>query len=169
MPLTHIAQDLELPSGFEFQLASEKDLSRIEPLMQQYFMELGLKLDPGELDKDLDSFTDAYKDGGFLLITKKDTAVGCVGVRAMGPGRAELKRMYLKPGYRKLGLGGVLLQRGITLAREKGFESLFLDTRLDLKAANALYEKFGFKDIEDYNQNPRAERFMVLGLQKPNA
>ena len=164
MPRLHPSRNTGLPPGLELGLACEKDLPQLEPLMRQYFDELDLKLDPGELDKDLASFKDAYKEGGFILIKSKTTAVGCVGVRAMGRGKAELKRMYLKPGYRNLGLGRVLLSEGIALAREKGFASLLLDTRLDLKAANKLYEKFGFRDIEDYNQNPRAERFMMLGL-----
>ncbi|MBW1712336.1 MAG: GNAT family N-acetyltransferase, partial [Deltaproteobacteria bacterium] len=41
---------------------------------------------------------------------------------------------------------------------------LVLDTRLELKAANRLYEEMGFEDIDAYNTNPRAQRFMALNL-----
>ena len=90
--------------------------------------------------------------------------MGCAGLREIEPKVGELKRMYLDPGHRSHGLGRVLMDAALALARAKGFTRLVLDTRLDLKAANALYEKYGFIDIADYNQNPRAQRFMSLEL-----
>ena len=133
-------------------------------MVRAYFLELGLELDEAGLDRDIAHPGRSYQGGGILIALDRGTAVGMVGLRLMEPGTGEIKRMYISPDNRGSGLGRNLLEEVIGLARHKGLSRLILDTRLDLKAANTLYESFGFRDIEDYNQNPRAQRFMALEL-----
>lgn len=145
--------------------AEKKDLPELAKMAREYFKELGLTLDPRGLDRDVADPDKGYEGGGVLLALDGEAIVGMVGLRLLRPGTGEIKRMYLRPGHRGSGLGRRMLEAVIGLAREKGLTRLVLDTRLDLEAANALYESFGFRDIEDYNQNPRAQRFMELELE----
>lgn len=166
MPEPHepqLPEDL-VQKGYSLELYQDRDAIPVAGLMTAYFKELGLELDPASLDKDIDDPQKAYVGGGLLVLKHHGEAVGCGGVLRLEPGVGELKRMYLAPDHRGGGLGRALLEGAISLARELGFKSLRLDTRLELKAANRLYEKTGFQDIEAYNQNPRAQRFMVLSL-----
>ncbi len=144
--------------------ARKRDLPELGRLARAYFEELGLEYDARGLDRDMADPERVYEGGGILVALEGDKAVGMVGLRMLEPGTGEIKRMYLCPAHRGAGLGRRLLQVAIDLARELGLARLVLDTRLELKAANALYESFGFRDIEDYNQNPRAQRFMELEL-----
>lgn len=150
--------------AWEISRAKPEDLARIRTLTTDYFKELGLKMDQQGLDADLAEPIAGYAGGGLLLARRQGETDGMVGLRILEPGVGELKRMYIKPEVRDKGLGGRLMDQAIALARQLGLKRLVLDTRLDLKAANQLYERYGFKDIEPYNQNPRAERFMGLEL-----
>lgn len=152
------------PKGYRLELARTQTLRPVQGLMRAYFKELGLENDPACLDKDLQDLESGYQSGGLIVLVHEQEPVGCIGLRQIEPGVGEIKRMYIEPAYRKGGLGRALLESALNLARDKGFSRLLLDTRRDLKAANALYERFGFKDTKDYNQNPRAERFMILDL-----
>ncbi len=152
------------PQGYALRLALPADAPALESLMRDYFAELGLAPDPGGLDADLAGAGRGYLRGGMVLLCRQGRAVGCVGLRELEPGVGEIKRMYLAPAHRGGGRGRLLLEAVLCLARERGMRRLFLDTRRDLEAANALYEAAGFRDTSDYNANPRAQRFMVLEL-----
>jgi ribosomal protein S18 acetylase RimI-like enzyme len=93
--------------------------------------------------------------GGCLLLVKNGEAtVGCAGVRRWEGDIAELKRMYLQPETRGLGLGRQLLQTALEHARRLGYRSIRLDTLPNMQAAIALYRDFGFADIPAYRENP---------------
>ena len=145
--------------------ARQSDMPELALLARAYFDELGLEYDALGLDRDIADPEKVYQGGGILVALADGLAVGMAGLRLLEPGTGEVKRMYLCPEHRGSGLGRRLLREVIGLARELGLTRLVLDTRLELKAANALYESFGFRDIQDYNQNPRAQRFMELELR----
>ena len=144
--------------------AEKGDFPELARMAGEYFRELGLELDPQGLDRDVADPARAYQGGGILVALDQGRPVGMVGLRVIDPGTGEIKRMYIRASARSAGLGRRLMEAVIDLARQRGLTRLVLDTKLELKAANALYESFGFKDIEDYNQNPRAQRFMRLDL-----
>ncbi len=156
----------QAPPGYTFCLAGPADAEAAKALAIDYLAELGLDLDPDNLDSDVVDPVRGYESGGLILVRSGDEAVGCLGLRVIEAGVGELKRMYLAPPVRGRGLGRALLAAAIELARRLDLTRLVLDTRLDLTAANRLYEQFGFADIEDYNSNPRAERFMALDLKE---
>ena len=154
----------ESPNGYCLRLATAGDLVSISGLMRDYFNELGLEFDPDGLDRDLADPEAEYATGVLIVIERDGLAVGCAALRRVDSATGEIKRMYLSPEHRGRGLGELLLEAVLRMARSGGFSRLVLDTRRDLEAANALYERFGFEDIIDYNQNPRAERFLGLWL-----
>ena len=96
----------------------------------------------------------AHPSGVIFLIREDDIYTGCVAVRKKDEDVAELKRMYIKPGYRKGGLGSALLQKALDAAKEMGYKKIRLDTLSDMTNAIDLYTKFGFYAIEPYYFNP---------------
>jgi putative acetyltransferase len=72
-------------------------------------------------------------------------AACCGGVQIYGAEYGELKRMYVRPRFRGLGLGRRLLERLAAHARERGVELLRLETGIHQAEAIRLYEAFGFR------------------------
>jgi len=66
----------------------------------------------------------------------------------------EMKRLYVRPSARGLGLGAALVTAIINTAEEVGYAEMKLDTLPWLKEAFALYQRFGFVEIEPYYNNP---------------
>lgn len=94
--------------------------------------------------------------GAFLLMREDGRAVACGGVRALGTGVAEIKRMYVVPEARGRGLGRRMLAALEDEARALGYATLRLDTAEPLREARELYHASGYHDIPDYNGNAAA-------------
>ncbi|HVH23217.1 MAG TPA: GNAT family N-acetyltransferase [Pseudonocardia sp.] len=102
-------------------------------------------------DGEVDDPRAAYRAGALLLARSGGRAVGVVGVRGLGPGVAELKRMYVTPAARGLGAGRALLDAAVTTASGLGFRVLQLQTRpADMAVAHRLYRERGFLEIDGY-------------------
>ena len=65
-----------------------------------------------------------------------------------------MKRLYVKPFFRKNKIGKVLVEELLSSAKERNYEKMRLDTFLKLYAAVQLYKKFGFENISAYYNNP---------------
>ena len=94
---------------------------------------------------------------GELLIAidaQSDTAVGCVAVRPLPlsdvPKCCEMKRLYVAPGGRGLGLGRALAEEALRMAQDLGYEQVRLDTLQTMVTARSLYHSLGFVDCEKY-------------------
>ena len=94
--------------------------------------------------------------GTFLLAYEHDRAVACGGLKTVGPGVAEVKRMYVVPEARGRGVGRALLTALEDRARSMGFASV----RLDCERHNwPVYRAAGYAEIGDYNDNPFADHW----------
>jgi len=94
-----------------------------------------------------------------LLVVDGRRPVGCGVLREIEPGVGEIKRMWLHPDVRGMGLGERLLDELESLARQAGHREVRLDTNERLGEAIALYEGAGYRRVERYNDNPDATRF----------
>jgi GNAT superfamily N-acetyltransferase len=94
--------------------------------------------------------------GAFLVGWEDGRAVAGGALKRMGPGVAEIKRMYVVPDARRRGHARRLLAALEDAARELGYERVRLDTGARQPHARALYESAGFRPIPDYNDNPKA-------------
>lgn len=92
-------------------------------------------------------------DGCILLAFIADQAAGIACLHRIGPRTAEVKRMYVRPSNRGIGLGRAMLERLVERARAGGYESVRLDSPDFLTAAHALYRSNGFNDIEPYPES----------------
>ncbi len=97
------------------------------------------------------------KGGIYLAVSERDEVVGCIAFRPIpevGDRTCELKRMYVVPGARGIGLGRLLAHRVIDAARGTGYGVMKLDTSSTMIAAQALYTSLGFVPCEAYNADP---------------
>lgn len=135
--------------------------------MAQYFGELDTRFpsgfDPGDGAADAAALRSPH--GAFLLLRSDHTPIGCGGVQRIDEHTGEIKRMWIDPDWRGLGLGGRLLARLEAAARELGRTRVVLDTNETLVEAIAMYERAGYHSIERYNDNPYAQRWFAKDLQ----
>jgi len=134
------------------------DLDTVRTLLREYHALLGVDLCFQGFEAELRELPGAYAPpGGRLLIAVQDgMSVGCVALRPLGNARCELKRLFVRPGNRVLGIGRALTTRIVAEARAIGYEEMVLDTLPSMASAQRLYEEFGFKEIPPYCVNPIA-------------
>jgi len=145
----------------------EQYILDIKDIFREYREDLGLDLDFQDFEKELDDIPGEYSppEGAILLAEEESKTVGCVALRKIDDKTCEMKRMYVKPGYRGQGLGRKLASSIIDKAREKGYEKMKLDTLTTLKEANVLYRSLGFEECEPYRYNPLEDAlYMELEL-----
>lgn len=93
--------------------------------------------------------------GGALLIARDgDAAAGCVALRRIDAGTGEMKRMFVREGWRRAGLGRRLALAVIEEAHCLGYRRLVLDTLPKLASAIALYRDLGFRECAPYLPEP---------------
>lgn len=117
----------------------------------------------GPLDVDLAAAigsgppADLVAPDGLLLLARVDGApAGLGGLRHLDTDVAEVKTMYVDPGFRGIGLGRRILAELERLAAAHGCSRVRLDTSDYLTAAIALYRAAGYREVPDYNRNPKA-------------
>jgi len=86
----------------------------------------------------------------FFIARHDGEAVGCGGVQLFGREYAEVKRMWVRPQFRGLGLGALMLRQLEAHARDHQVPVLRLETGIYQHAAIALYEKHGFRQIPPF-------------------
>lgn len=93
-----------------------------------------------------------------FFVTRKDgVPAGCGGIQLFGKEYGELKRMYVRPEFRGLGLAKLMLENLAGYAKENGIYLLRLETGIHQKDAIALYRGWGFKEIGhfgEYKEDP---------------
>jgi carbonic anhydrase len=136
-------------------------------LFLEYAAALGVDLCFQGFDDELAGLPGAYtRPGGRLVVAKVDgAAVGCVALRPLNGGACEMKRLYVRPEARGLGVGRALAVAAIDAAREEGYERMRLDTLPQMVEAQPLYASLGFREIEPYYDSPvPGTRFLELTL-----
>jgi putative acetyltransferase len=100
----------------------------------------------------------AAPSGLFLLAHLRGAVAACGGFRRLDdvdyPNACELKRLYVRPAFRRYGLGRTLTLALMDRARESGYSTMLLDTLDDMEAARELYVSLGFIEVPPYYFNP---------------
>jgi GNAT superfamily N-acetyltransferase len=155
-----------------FQIAPARtaaDLAAVAELFAGYAASLPVDLGYQDFDGELAALPGKYAPPAGELFLARDAAgapLGCVGLRSLPDnGCCEMKRLFLLPAARGLGLGRALTQAVIDQARRFGYRELRLDTLASMTAAQALYGSMGFARIDPYYApTPEGTVFMGLGL-----
>jgi putative acetyltransferase len=144
------------------------ELKLAKKITEDYISWLGIDLTFQKVEDELAGFNEMYSppDGCYLIaFAENGETAGGVGLRRFEAGICEMKRLYVYPEYLRKGLGEALCRELIIQAKKLGYEKMRLDTIGKLKAANRLYDKLGFYEIEPYRENPdKTARFMEYKL-----
>jgi len=146
---------------------TDNDIEHVKALFLEYleFIEdtLGESLCFQDTEREFKDLRAMYDD--LFLATLDGQPVAACGLKRFSDTECELKRLYCRPAGRGHGLGEKLTVKCMDEGRNQGYSRMLLDTNRDLVAANAIYEKLGFKDIEKYYENPLGcSRYMALDL-----
>jgi GNAT superfamily N-acetyltransferase len=135
--------------------------------IEQYFSELSARFENG-FNPSLSISADAHEltpPAGALLIARvRGRPVGCGALKFHPGAPAELKRMWVAPEARGIGLGRRLLQELERHARDKGVEVLRLETNRALSEALALYRSSGYREVAAFNDEPYAHHWFEKRL-----
>jgi ribosomal protein S18 acetylase RimI-like enzyme len=103
--------------------------------------------------------------GRLLLAMASSDAAGCVALRPLGPDVCEMKRLFVRSDFRRMGVGKWLAERIVGEARLIGYRTIKLDTLPSMQVAIRLYKALGFVRCAAYYQTPLPDSvFMELQL-----
>ena len=151
-------------------LQAETDLQIAETrrLFREYEAWLALDLCFQGFEEELAALPGKYAmdDGRLLLACSDEQIAGCIALRKLDEGICEMKRLFVRQGFRGQKIGNHLIERIIADAHEMGYSKLRLDTYPQKMAkAVSLYETHGFREIAPYYKNPfDGVLFMELSL-----
>lgn len=157
-----ISSTLHTPTIQIRQPVNDGDWVQTRSIFQEYASSLNVALCFQGFPEELAGLPGDYAEPrGALLLAWVDGAVaGCCALRPLDnsdySNAAEMKRLYVRPTFRGLGLGRLLTERILDAARTAGYSCVLLDTLDDMESARALYEDLGFEEIPPYYHNPHA-------------
>jgi len=125
------------------------DIPIIRSMFKEYWQTFGFTPCFQDFDQELESLPGEYAppDGRLLLATECGKEAGCIAMRKLEDSVCEMKRLWVRPEFRKLGIGRMLIERVISEARDAGYARMRLDTLPVMVSAIALYQSFGFVEI----------------------
>ena len=142
--------------------ADSVELLATRTIFTEYAASLSIDLCFQDFAQELDDLPGEYTEprGALLLAWVGDTVAGCCALRPFDgsdyANAAEMKRLYVRPAFRGLGLGRMLAESILDAARSAAYHCVLLDTLDDMESARALYEDLGFVEIPPYYHNPHA-------------
>jgi putative acetyltransferase len=132
--------------------ATAVDIEALRRLFREYASTLAIDLCFQNFEQELSSLPGKYAPphGGLWLAGAGPDAAGCIALRPMEPGICEVKRLYVRPSFRRSGIGRELVRVALTEATRIGYNRVRLDTLREMKAAVALYQGMGFRETAPY-------------------
>lgn len=134
------------------------ELEQVRTIFQEYALTLGSDLCLQNFAEELATLPGSYaRPAGRLLLARVDNQVaGCAALRSLDVDTGEMKRVYVRPAFRGLGLGRLLAERILDESRAAGHRRIRLDTLPSMVQAQRLYRELGFREIAPYGDDPVA-------------
>jgi len=142
--------------------STPQELQATRLIFEEYAAQLGIDLCFQDFGAELAALPGDYRgpQGALLLALVGERVAGCCALRPLlsvdYPNAAEMKRLYVREDFRRIGLGRQLAEAVLDRARMAGYHCVLLDTLDDMEAARALYTDLGFESIPPYYHNPIA-------------
>jgi len=159
-----------MPNNIEIKQAkNEQDFLEGKTLIMEYVTWLNVDLSFQNFDKEISTMpiTYGYPDGGLFIAFMNNKAVGVAGIKRFSETECEVKRMFVKPEFRGLKIGKLLLTACIENAQKLNYKIVKLDTVDFMQSAIKLYIQQGFKEIPAYRFNPDKDaRYFELVLKE---
>lgn len=152
----------------DIQVAGDADIAEVQRLFREYATWVGVDLSFQDFDRELAELPGEYVlPAGVLLVARVDGDVaGCVAAHRWRGGACEMKRLFVRDGFRGSGCGRALVESIIGWARKAGYQRILLDTLPAMDQAQGLYLRLGFQDVAPYRPNPvPGARFLELVLE----
>ena len=143
-----------------FTPATPKLLEAARQILREYAAQLRVDLCFQNFDAELADLPGEYAvpRGALLLATVDGEIAACGALRPLTdvdyPNACEMKRLYVRPAFRRFGIGRLLAQALMDRGLQAGYSTLLLDTLDDMEAARGLYASLGFEEIAPYYFNP---------------
>ena len=143
------------------------ELEHVRQFFRNYASWLGVDLSFQGFSEEVANLPGAYgaADGRLFFAEVDGRPAGCVGVRRLSEGVCEMKRLYVEPHARGVGLGRQLAMAAIQAAKALGYRRVLLDTLPAMRIAVKLYRELGFTEAPAYYQTPiEGAVFLALDL-----
>jgi ribosomal protein S18 acetylase RimI-like enzyme len=142
------------------------EIAVVRALFVEYQRELDVDLCFQSFQEELDTLPGKYgPPGGVLYIGSVNGDVAaCGALRPLDDGVCEIKRVYVRPGFRRRGIGRKITLRLMEDSAQIGYSVCRLDTLRRLAPALAMYEELGFVETQPYNFNPEPD---IVYLERP--
>ncbi len=137
-------------------------LEAVRELFREYARSLSVDLCFQNFEEELAQLPGEYASprGALYTVCVDGELAGCCAMRPLDAvdysNACEMKRLYVRPAYRRLRLGRMLAEAILDAARMADYDCILLDTLDDMESARALYEELGFEEIPPYYYNPIA-------------
>ena len=165
---------MEQQVGMQVVPAGDPALDAVRMLFREYAASLGVDLCFQNFEQELSALPGEYAapPGVLLLATVGGEPAGCGALRAQPdadyPNACEMKRLFVRPAFRGLGLGRRLAQALMDHAVRAGYDTMLLDTLDDMEAARGMYAALGFEEIPPYYFNPiPGAHYLKVDLDAP--
>lgn len=142
--------------------ATAEQLDATREIFRDYAASLDVDLCFQGFDAELAALPGEYDGplGALLLATVDGEVAGCGAVRPLvdvdHANACEMKRLFVRPAFRRFGLGRLLAEALLDHGRQAGFSAMLLDTLDEMEAARELYASLGFEEVAPYYFNPLA-------------
>jgi ribosomal protein S18 acetylase RimI-like enzyme len=139
-----------------------QDFEDTRAIFREYAGQVGVDLCFQGFEAELAALPGQYAApaGSLLLACVDGQVAGCGGMRPLPdvdyPDACEMKRLYVRPAFRRFGLGRLIAQALMDRALQAGYSTMLLDTLDDMEAARGLYATLGFTEVPPYYFNPIA-------------
>lgn len=133
------------------------ELNSIRDLFREYEKELNEDICFQSFEAELTNPLKKYgpPSGDLLLAYYEEEVAGCIAfTKTNEVGVCEMKRLYVRPAFRKNKIGRILIEELLDSAKGRNYQKIRLDTFDKLQSAVHLYKQFGFQNIPPYYNNP---------------
>ncbi len=136
-----------------------EELEEVRNIFIEYSEFLQVDLCFQDFEQELQTLHQVYSPpkGCIILAKENGLILGCVALKPIAEGVCEMKRLYVRPEARGMGLGRKLVDELIIFAKNSAYESMKLDTVTKLKEAISLYRSIGFVETAPYVHNPLSD------------